>query len=41
MGTTVEGGDGVEGDVVLAGAHGDIGDSLAMLVIADAHLHEQ
>ena len=39
--TAAEGGDGVGGDGVLAGAHGGGGDVLAVLVVADAHLHEQ
>jgi hypothetical protein len=39
--TAAEGGDGVGGDGVLAGAHGGGGDVLAVLVVADAHLHEK
>lgn len=37
----MEGGDGVEGDGILANSHGGGDDSLAMIVIADTHLHEQ
>lgn len=36
-----EGGDGVGGDGVLAGAHGGGSDVLAVLVVPDAHLDEQ
>lgn len=39
--TAAEGRDGVGGDGVPAGAHGGGGDVLPVLVVPDAHLHEQ